>query len=231
MMRVGIALLLAGLLYGLGWAKDQDEQLPQSRSVAFAQSSCVPRPSVQVRVQNDGPDVLWITVSAQTPIVRMRFGVTRYARLDIPGGPADSSGNVDLAIASPMTRFRFIVRRDGGEMNVPFTVVDGCGPWQTFIGGGMAVGQPTPTPTPTPWPTPLPFNPLDYIGQGDRYGCADFWSQANAQAVLRSDPTDPNRLDTNPPDGLACGGIEAAADGVPGGFMAPPFDGVRVHRP
>lgn len=75
------------------------------------------------------------------------------------------------------------------------------------------------------------FDPNRYLGQGDRYGCLDFASHANAQAVLRADPSDPNRLDTNPRDGLACGGPEAAQDGVAGGFMPPPFDSMRVPRP
>ncbi len=87
----------------------------------------------------------------------------------------------------------------------------------------------TPTQTPTLTPTSAAFNPVSYLNQGDRYGCRDFASHANAQAVLRADPTDPNRLDPNR-DGLACGGVEAAADGVPGGFMPEPFDGVRVLR-
>jgi len=47
------------------------------------------------------------------------------------------------------------------------------------------------------------FNPNLYIGQGNRYNCSDFASQANAQAVLRADPTDPNKLDTDR-DGIAC---------------------------
>jgi hypothetical protein len=47
------------------------------------------------------------------------------------------------------------------------------------------------------------FDPNQYVGQGDRYNCADFASQARAQAVLRAAPSDPNRLDTDR-DGIAC---------------------------
>jgi hypothetical protein len=90
---------------------------------------------------------------------------------------------------------------------------------------------PTATPTPTQTqPGPAPFNAANYVGQGDRYGCNDFWSQADAQAVLRYDPTDPNKLDPNR-DGIACGGVEAANDGVPGGFMPWPYDTTPVSRP
>ncbi len=47
------------------------------------------------------------------------------------------------------------------------------------------------------------FDPTQYIGQGNRYNCPDFTSQADAQAVLRADPSDPNRLDGDK-DGIAC---------------------------
>lgn len=47
------------------------------------------------------------------------------------------------------------------------------------------------------------FDPSQYIGQGDAFNCGDFVSQADAQAVLRADPRDPNRLDADR-DGVAC---------------------------
>jgi hypothetical protein len=64
------------------------------------------------------------------------------------------------------------------------------------------------------------FDALPYIGQGNAYICVDFASQAAAQAVLRADPTDPNKLDTDCPypDGIACESNPA------------PFDLVAVPR-
>jgi endonuclease YncB( thermonuclease family) len=50
---------------------------------------------------------------------------------------------------------------------------------------------------------PTGFDPTKYIGQGDRYNCPAFASQADAQAVLRADPRDPNKLDADR-DGIAC---------------------------
>lgn len=58
------------------------------------------------------------------------------------------------------------------------------------------------------------FDPTRYVGQGDRYNCGDFASQAQAQAVLRADPTDPNRLDADR-DGIACETNKAPFDRVP----------------
>jgi len=55
------------------------------------------------------------------------------------------------------------------------------------------------------------------VGQGNRYSCPDFASQAQAQAVLHADPADPNRLDADR-DGIACETNSA------------PFDRARVPR-
>ena len=54
-----------------------------------------------------------------------------------------------------------------------------------------------------PPPSISGFDPTRYIGQGDPYNCLDFNSQADAQAVLRADPGDPNRLAADA-DGIAC---------------------------
>jgi hypothetical protein len=58
------------------------------------------------------------------------------------------------------------------------------------------------------------FDPSAYLGQGDAYNCADFASQAQAQAVLRADPSDPNRLDADR-DGIACERNPAPYDPTP----------------
>ena len=62
-----------------------------------------------------------------------------------------------------------------------------------------------------PATTSSTFDPTQYVGQGNRYNCKDFNSQANAQAVLRADPSDPNRLDG---DGnrIACEGNRGPYD-------------------
>lgn len=73
---------------------------------------------------------------------------------------------------------------------------------------------------PAPPPASPDFYPSQYIGQGNAFNCDAFVSQADAQAVLRADPTDPNKLDTDRPypDGIAC-------ESNP-----PPFDHVAVPR-
>jgi hypothetical protein len=51
---------------------------------------------------------------------------------------------------------------------------------------------------------PAAFDPLPFIGQGDAFNCTDFATQAEAQAVLRADPSDPNKLDQGGLPGVAC---------------------------
>lgn len=69
-------------------------------------------------------------------------------------------------------------------------------------------------PAPAPALTSPGFDASLYVGQGDAYNCADFTTQADAQAVLRADPGDPNGLDRDK-DGVACESNRGAQDRVP----------------
>lgn len=80
-------------------------------------------------------------------------------------------------------------------------------------GGGTAPAA-TPTPTPratstvtrSPTPTPRSGSGRSTSGSaGDEKNCGDFASQAEAQAALRKDPSDPWRLDRDD-NGIACEG-------------------------
>ena len=95
----------------------------------------------------------------------------------------------------------------------------------TVVSATTASAPPTPAPTATPSASPAPtaapsasprpgFDPAFYVGKGDAFNCADFASQAEAQAVLRLDPTDPNRLDGDR-DGIACESNRAPKDLLP----------------
>jgi hypothetical protein len=72
---------------------------------------------------------------------------------------------------------------------------------------GACVAAPAPEPAPPAPVAPAPsppglrpgFDPAQYVNQGNRYNCPDFQSQAEAQAVLRADPRDPNQLDSTGP--------------------------------
>ncbi|MGV9340205.1 hypothetical protein [Streptomyces sp. NPDC003688] len=57
------------------------------------------------------------------------------------------------------------------------------------------------------------FDAKDYAVHGDAFECINFASQADAQAVLRADPGDPNHLDDG--GGVACRGLPEPRDTKP----------------
>jgi hypothetical protein len=78
--------------------------------------------------------------------------------------------------------------------------------------GRVATTPPQPIVDPQPEPVAASgFDPTTYIGRGNRFNCSAFASQAQAQAVLRADPRDPNRLDGDR-DGIACKSNPAPRD-------------------
>jgi hypothetical protein len=97
-----------------------------------------------------------------------------------------------------------------------------CKKLELTIRQGLATKTPTPTKTATPYNwnnndnnnndngnnSRAPFiNPWNFVIAGqDVYNCNSFQSQAQAQSVLRYDPSDPNRLDAEDgvEDGIAC---------------------------
>ncbi|MEU8764261.1 hypothetical protein [Streptomyces sp. NPDC048659] len=62
------------------------------------------------------------------------------------------------------------------------------------------------------------FDAKEYATHGDAFECLHFASQADAQAVLRADPRDPNRLDGG--GGIACRGLPAPRDTTPVAALA-----------
>jgi hypothetical protein len=233
----GVALI--GLLYVLAVVAQGDGPAPLAVPVVGAQAACTPRPPIRTRVRTVSPDILSVTISAALPIQRIHFGVTQNAFLDVPGGPPGSPGGFDLVLTSSLTDVPFVVRRNGGVINVPLTVVDACGDWRTFVGAGLQARPATPTPSvsPTPTPTSSVFDPNNYVGQGDRFNCFDFESQAQTQAVLRADPNDPNRLDissvraTYVPDGIACNSSLDAPEWSASFYFPQPYDLTPVPTP
>ncbi|MGE3270386.1 MAG: GDSL-type esterase/lipase family protein [Chloroflexota bacterium] len=83
-----------------------------------ALSPCFPRPVVTI--QRTGSTV---TVAAATAISSIQIGATVNATVT----PPVATGNTAAFTAGPTVP---------GPWTVPFTVIDACGPWQTFVGGG-----------------------------------------------------------------------------------------------
>ena len=87
---------------------------------------------------------------------------------------------------------------------------------------GIASGSPEAEGTGT-------VDPTQYIGQGNRYNCPDFSSQAEAQAVLRADPSDPNRPDGDR-DGRPSGGEQASGPPPRFSLCRQPFRAPELER-
>jgi hypothetical protein len=106
--------------------------------------SCSPRPPVTVRVAPTGSGLLdvSVTVSGAGNVLReLRFGPAQNALLDLPDGRLGQTGGVSYQAPGGTVRATFRVRRSAsGGTTVPFTVVDQCGGWQTFVGGGASLG-------------------------------------------------------------------------------------------
>jgi hypothetical protein len=77
---------------------------------------------------------------AANPITQIRFGQFRNAQVTLNGQSIQSGQTVTLPANT--STFDFTVARvtPGQATTVPFTVVDGCGDFPTFVGGGTAAG-------------------------------------------------------------------------------------------
>jgi hypothetical protein len=105
---------------------------------------CSPRPQVAVRVARGAPGQLLATIAATTSVgtptnwlSELRFGAATNALIDA-GSTIGATGNFTVRLASGTTQTSFTVRRasPGRATTVPLVVVDRCGEWRTFVGGG-----------------------------------------------------------------------------------------------
>jgi hypothetical protein len=101
-----------------------------------------PRPPVHISETKGEAGTLTVTIQAgQGSIERIDVGtpaVITNASVSVVGGPADQARGFSYAPADSPTTVQFTVtalNRSRGAM-VPFTVTDGCGAWQTSVGGG-----------------------------------------------------------------------------------------------
>ena len=104
-------------------------------------AACTPRPPVQIAVAADGTGQLRVAVSASgsgNQLRSLRFLDTSNADISVPQGPNGSHGGFTVLATPGATSFIFTVHRTvaGTPVHVPFVVVDDCGEWPTFVGGG-----------------------------------------------------------------------------------------------
>ena len=107
--------------------------------------SCAPRPPVTVTTQRGAPGTLQVTIAATRPaaaphniVKQIQFGPAQHAIVEIDN-EARPGGNFTATIPAGTQQVTFLVRRspaNAPSTTVPFTVIDDCGEWKTFVGGG-----------------------------------------------------------------------------------------------
>ncbi len=141
-------------------------------------AACDPRPPIRVSVTAHDSDRLRVTLTAEVssaaPANRLReirFSPLSASLFDFGTMPWPVANGVARLTNGPAVA-TFLVRRPAGAsaLTIPLTVVDDCGSWPTFVGGGpaafpsppsagTATAIPTPPSTPTPTPTLVPTTP------------------------------------------------------------------------
>jgi hypothetical protein len=100
--------------------------------------SCTPRPPVQVSsVPSDGRLQVSVQATGQNnQLVSLQFTRTTNALVDV-AGQTGRTGAFTVTLPGTSASTSFTVRRAGnGAATVALTVVDRCGGWSTFVGGG-----------------------------------------------------------------------------------------------
>jgi hypothetical protein len=107
---------------------------------------CSPRPAVAVSTVRSGPGRLQVAVTAGTSsttpanrLVALRFRAGSNALVDV-GGQTGRTGEFTVALTGGPQQTTFYVRRAvaGQATTAPFVVVDDCGEFRSFVGGGSS---------------------------------------------------------------------------------------------
>ena len=105
--------------------------------------NCTPRPRVQVSVTNNGDQRLRVVLTAGAGVIKqVSLGANRpllNASVDIVGGATGiiaQHTHVPQALTPTVTML--VSRRAAGAVTVPMDVIDACGTWTTFAGGGAS---------------------------------------------------------------------------------------------
>jgi hypothetical protein len=99
---------------------------------------------VGVRTARGVPGSLTVTVTAGATssganrLQEIRFGTSANAIVDV--GTRAEAGGFNVTMPPSSASYTFTVKRavPGTATTVPLVVVDSCGEWKTFVGGGPA---------------------------------------------------------------------------------------------
>src|SRR5262249_42197980 len=101
--------------------------------------SCSPRPPVQLTTARSGGLQVIVTATGQNNrLLALQFSRTTNALVDV-GGQTGRTRVFTASLPRTSASTTFTVRRAGpGSATVALTVVDRCGSWTTFVGGGAS---------------------------------------------------------------------------------------------
>ena len=122
------------------------QSAPTAVTIAVTPTECAPRPRVQAAPAPAGRKLQAhvestpLNTQQTNPLKQLKFGTFQNAKVTLNGQTIASGQTV--AVPAAATTINFAVERatPGQATTVPFTVVDGCGEWPTFVGGGTAAG-------------------------------------------------------------------------------------------
>jgi hypothetical protein len=104
-------------------------------------ATCSPRPPVTVTSTPIGGGQLQVSVapSGNARVLALQFGTVTNGLIDV-AGQTNVTGGTTVNMPPETLSATFVVRRAtaGVATHVSLTVVDGCGAWPTFVGGGPA---------------------------------------------------------------------------------------------
>jgi len=119
---------------------------PVTVTVSVTATRCGPRPRVQSQPVA-GAGRLSVHVEASplgtqeaNHLLQVEFGQVQNARVTLNGRAIGSGQSVSLPANTRAVDFTVERVASGQATTVPFTVVDDCGSWPTFVGGGTAAG-------------------------------------------------------------------------------------------
>ena len=114
--------------------------------VTVTPSQCGPRPKVQASPVVGGSKLqVHIGTTAtptqqNNPLTVLKFGAFQNAKVTLNGQPIASGQNVTMPPNTYAVDFTVERVTAGQATTVPLTVVDACGEWPTFVGGGTGAG-------------------------------------------------------------------------------------------
>jgi hypothetical protein len=102
-------------------------------------AACTSKQRVLLSTAPSGDGRLRVTVTTTAgPLQSLQFGNATNALVEIPGTTPGTAGNFLFTPPADATQVTFFVRRvnSASASTVAFVVLDSCGAWPTFVGGG-----------------------------------------------------------------------------------------------